>query len=88
MPRPLPFGIGAPFQPAFSAASSSTAFMRGSRSSSLRRNVNASSPAACATSSMNASTAKLVCEQPTTRHHRTGTPFLVVDSSTAMLGMS
>jgi hypothetical protein len=69
-------GIGLLLQPAFSAASSSTAFMRGSCSSSLRRNVKGSTPAACATSSMNASTAKVVCELPTTRHHSTGTPVL------------
>ncbi len=87
MPRPLPGGKGV-LQPAFSAASSSTAFMRGCWSSSLRRNVKPSWPAACATSSMKASTAKAVCELPTTRHHRTGTPVVVVDKSTATLGMA
>src|SRR6202163_4857313 len=37
---------------------------------------------------MKASTAKVVCELPTTRHHRTGTPVVVVDKSTATLGMA
>jgi hypothetical protein len=36
---------------------------------------------------MKASTAKVVCELPTTRHHSTGTPVLVVDKSTEMLGI-
>src|SRR5450631_994829 len=88
MPRPLPLGNGPLLQPALSAASSSTAFMRGSCSSRSRRNANGSFPAAYATSSMNASTAKVVCELPTTRHQSTGTPVLVVDSSTSILGIS
>jgi hypothetical protein len=44
-------------------------------------------PASCATSSMNVSTANVVCELPTTRHQSTGTPVLVVESSTEMLGI-
>src|SRR6202158_4729714 len=88
MPRPLPFCNGPLLQPALSAASSSTAFMRGSCASRSRRNANGSLPAACATSSMNASTANVVCELPTTRHQSTGTALLVVDSSTSILGIS
>src|SRR3984957_17337641 len=87
MPRPRPLGKGPEFHPAFSAASSSTAFMRGLLSSSCRRKANGSTPASCATSSMNVSTANVVCELPTTRHQSTGTPILVVDSSTEMLGI-
>ncbi|KGC89563.1 isoquinoline 1-oxidoreductase, beta subunit domain protein [Burkholderia pseudomallei] len=89
IPRPRPFGSGLPgSQPAFSAASSSTPFRRGACASRSRRNRYGSLPAACAASSMNASTAYAVCELPTTRHHSTGTADRVVVSSTDTFGIA
>jgi xanthine dehydrogenase molybdopterin-binding subunit B len=72
-PRPLPAGSASP-QPAFSAASLSTARARGALSSSARRYATGSCLAAAASSSMKLSTTKMLCEGPTLRQKAVGIP--------------
>ena len=87
MPRARPAGSGVP-QPAFAAASSSTARCRGWSFRSSRRSSKGSRPAAWATSSRKVSVEKAVWVFPTERHQRVGTPTSGECSSQSRLGMA